>query len=250
MAPRSGFASRSGFVPRPGFARNPGLNAHNGFVSRSGFAARGGFGRGNFPRPGFNHFGHFGRPFGFHHGFVDGGFFHHHHCFSPFCGGFFFPGTFGFNFGFNFGGFGFGFGDWGPFGFWGPSIYWPPIFLDYYYYPPTPTVVEVPVPPPYPETDLSARVDELTNEVNQLRAEQQAANTPPPPAASAERVAVTTLVFRDGHRQDVSHYAIVDGTMWIFDAQRAQKIPLSSLDVETTRSVNEARGVEFETPQR
>jgi hypothetical protein len=237
------------------------MMAHNGFVPRPGFAARGGFGRGGFGRPGFGRFG-FGDTFGFRHGpFADGAFFHHHHCFSPFCGGFFFPGSFGFNFGFNFGGFGFGFGfgdfgfgfgfgGFGPFGYWGPSAFWPPIYPDYYYLPPPPTVVEVPPQPAYADPNLTSRVDELSNEVAQLRAQQQASNNPVTASSAAEPEATTTLVFRDGTRRNVTHYAIVDGTMWIFDSQSAEKIPLSSIDIDTTRSVNDARGVTFDSSQR
>lgn len=91
----------------------------------------------------------------------------------------------------------------------------------------------------------------MNNQVADLRAEQQAANNVPrPPTAQAQPAPITTLVFRDGHREDVSNYAIVDGTLWVFNEQRARKIPLNAVDVDATRSVNEARGVEFGAPRK
>jgi hypothetical protein len=233
--------------------------AHNTVVPRPGFSGHGSFphpgfgpGHGFFPGHGFGHAGHFGffGP-GFHGTcFSSGFFFHHHNCFGGFCGGFFFPSTFGFGFGFG----GFGFGGFGAFGFWGPSLWWPPIFADYYYpplyyAPPPPTVVAAPSPSGDPE--LYRRLDDLSNQVADLRAEQQAANNVPrPPTAEAQPTSTTTLIFRDGHREDVNNYAVVDGTVWVFNAERARKIPLSALDVDATRSVNESRGVEFGAPRK
>ena len=59
----------------------------------------------------------------------------------------------------------------------------------------------------------------------------------------------TVLVFRDKHTQEVENYAIVGQTLWIFNEQRATKVPLTSLDVDATAKANEERGLEFRVPQ-
>jgi len=228
--------------------------AHN-FVPRPGFVGTGfGSGHGFFPRPGgFGGFGfggsHFGGP-----GFFPGGFLHGHPGFGhPFCNGFFFPGTFGFSLGFGFGfggfGFGFGFGSFAPWGFWGPALWGPPIFADFYYPPPT-VVVAPPPPPPDYNPDLYSRLDQLSDQVAQLQAEEQSNTQARPPTGSALPAPVTVLVFRDGHREQVTNYAITGGTLWVFNEQRARKIPLGELDLDATRSVNDERGVQFGGPQR
>jgi len=227
------------FVPRPGFVSN-GFGAGHGFFPHPGGFGFGGFGFGG---------SHFGGP-----GFFPGGFLHGHPGFGhPFCDGFFFPGTFGFGLGFGAGfgfGFGFGFGAFAPFGFWGPSLWWPPIFADFYY-PPPPTVVVAPPPPPpanYGDPALYQRLDQLSDQVAQLQAEEQSNQTRAPTSSSLPPV-VTVLVFRDGHREQITNYAIVDSTLWVLNAQTARKIPLSAIDVDATRSVNDERGVQFGTPR-
>jgi hypothetical protein len=62
-------------------------------------------------------------------------------------------------------------------------------------------------------------------------------------------VPATVLVFRDQHRQEIQNYAIVGQTLWNFVAQRAEKIPLSDLDLSTTAQANEDRGLTFRVPE-
>jgi hypothetical protein len=57
------------------------------------------------------------------------------------------------------------------------------------------------------------------------------------------------LVFRDGHKQEVRNYAIVGQTLWDFSAKGTRKIPLTDLDLDTTRKLNDDRGVEFVLPK-
>src|SRR6266550_1590046 len=93
--------------------------------------------------------------------------------------------------------------------------------------------------------ELTRELDRLSDEVERLRDEQQARYAPPPP----EPHEPTMLVFRDKHTQEVENYAIVGQTLWIFNEQRAMKVPLSSLDVDATAKANEERGLEFRVPQ-
>jgi len=71
----------------------------------------------------------------------------------------------------------------------------------------------------------------------------------PPPhyAADAGPLDATVLVFRDGHRQEVSNYAIMGQTVYVFD-KRTQKIGLSDLDIPATIKLNDDRGVDFHLP--
>jgi hypothetical protein len=74
----------------------------------------------------------------------------------------------------------------------------------------------------------------------------------PPPAqtqAPAQEQDPTVLVFRDGHKQEVRNYAIVGQMLWDFGAKGTHKIPLSELDLDTTRKLNDDRGVDFVLPK-
>jgi hypothetical protein len=69
----------------------------------------------------------------------------------------------------------------------------------------------------------------------------------PPPARDAKPSEPTVLVFRDGHQQEVSNYAIMGQTVYVLD-ERTQKIPLANLDVSATVKANDDRGMEFKIP--
>ncbi|HEY4934029.1 MAG TPA: hypothetical protein VII23_20895 [Terriglobales bacterium] len=80
----------------------------------------------------------------------------------------------------------------------------------------------------------------------------------PPPAKSksdsvvidardAKPIDPTVLVFRDGHQQEVTNYAIMGQTVYVFDS-RTQKIALTDLDVAATIKLNDDHGVDFHVP--
>jgi hypothetical protein len=73
----------------------------------------------------------------------------------------------------------------------------------------------------------------------------------PPPEQSAARDArpnePSVLIFRDGHQQEVSNYAIMGQTVYVFD-KRTQKVALADLDVPATIKANDERGLEFKVP--
>jgi endonuclease YncB( thermonuclease family) len=58
----------------------------------------------------------------------------------------------------------------------------------------------------------------------------------------------TTLVFRDGHKQEVTNYAIMGQTLYVFDS-RTRKIALADIDVPATVKANDDQGVEFQVPK-
>ncbi len=102
---------------------------------------------------------------------------------------------------------------------------------------------------------MAQEINRLSGEVERLREEQESRQLPPspPPQAHAEKKsepsAATVLVFRDKHIQEVHNFAIVGQTIWIFNEQRASKVPLSSLDVDATTKLNDERGVDFRLPK-
>jgi hypothetical protein len=78
-----------------------------------------------------------------------------------------------------------------------------------------------------------------------------ARSAPPPPREHSElneAAPATVLVFRDEHKQEIHNYAIVGQTLWNFNPQHTQKIPLSDLDIPATTKENEDRGVDFRLP--
>ena len=104
---------------------------------------------------------------------------------------------------------------------------------------------------------LSQQVNELSNEVARLRDEQEIrAYTPlptnrqaAPDAAKANISDPTVLIFRDQHREEIRNYAVIGRTLWVFNEDRAKKIPLTDLDVPATIKVNDDRGVDFNVPR-
>lgn len=94
---------------------------------------------------------------------------------------------------------------------------------------------------------------------NENEQEQQPANNgenvppPPPPAAPQEplKLAAVTLVFKDGHTQQVSNYALTSTTLYVLDdasSGRRPEIPLESIDVAATQRANHQAGVDFTLP--
>jgi hypothetical protein len=175
------------------------------------------------------------RPFGFRH-------FHNHFGFFNGCFGCFSPFLFS-------GGF-----------FLGSPFYSSPGFYgDYYgdgygYSPPAPQPVVV-------NTDngnsaeLAAEVQQLTDEVSDLRSEEnrryyddRAKASSGATLSATEPAAATIFVFTDGHRISAKSYAIAGQTLWIFSEQSARKYPLTELDAGATEQANAANGVEFHLP--
>ncbi len=80
-----------------------------------------------------------------------------------------------------------------------------------------------------------------------------AAPPPQPEAPPAPSVAdlkpgePTVLVFRDGHKQEVTNYAIMGDTLYVFDQGR-KKIALADLDMPATVKANDDQGLEFKVP--
>jgi hypothetical protein len=93
-----------------------------------------------------------------------------------------------------------------------------------------------------------AQIDRLEGEVAELREQRSSAR--PSSQAKPEIRASTVLVFRDQHAQEVQNYAIVGDTLWVFDAQKARKIPVDSLDIPASTKANDDRGIDFRLPEQ
>jgi hypothetical protein len=74
----------------------------------------------------------------------------------------------------------------------------------------------------------------------------------PAPAVSTngneENNVRTLLIFKDGHQLEVSNYAIMGPTVYVFAGDR-RKIPVAELDLGATVKANDARGTDFRLPQ-
>ncbi len=79
-------------------------------------------------------------------------------------------------------------------------------------------------------------------------ADEQPQRIAPPSAQETKPGVPTILVFRDGHQQEVTNYAIMGQTVYVFD-NRTKKIALADLDVPATVKANDDQGVEFQVPK-
>jgi hypothetical protein len=83
---------------------------------------------------------------------------------------------------------------------------------------------------------------------NEELADEQPLAAPQGAIPDAKPGLPTTLIYRDGHKQVVTNYAIMGQTIYVFD-ERTKKISLADLDVPATIKVNDDEGVEFQLPK-
>jgi hypothetical protein len=101
---------------------------------------------------------------------------------------------------------------------------------------------------------LQQQINRLQDEVDRLHDEQYArpaappAPPTPPAPAKPESAALTVLIFKDQHREEVRNYAVVGRTLWIFSERRARKVPLDQVDIPATQQANDERGLDFKIP--
>jgi hypothetical protein len=117
--------------------------------------------------------------------------------------------------------------------------------------PPAAPAVSEPPPPPAHALLIELQGDryvEINDEDPQPRAATRSQSQPP---ASWRQDAV--LIFRDGHREQVSGYAITGGFLYATanyytEGSWNRKIELSSLNLPDTVSANQSRGINFQLP--
>jgi hypothetical protein len=164
-------------------------------------------------------------------------------CFgNPFCGNrFFFHRKSAFGFGFPWWGWGSGLPLYGGYPYGYPYY----DYADYSVSAPAQTYASAP-PEAYTSAAVERELRDLHDEVQALREEQlQRDRAAQQKAAKPETGPDTVLVFRDGRREEVKNYAVVGKTLWIFNQNRARKLPLADLDIPASKQENAARGVEF-----
>ena len=71
--------------------------------------------------------------------------------------------------------------------------------------------------------------------------------TPTAPVSEVKPGEPTVLVFRNGRQQEVTNYAIMGDTLYVFDSGK-KKIALADLDIPATVKANDDRGMEFKVP--
>jgi hypothetical protein len=76
---------------------------------------------------------------------------------------------------------------------------------------------------------------------------------PAPQAAPPPAVDPVILIFRDGHREQITDYTIADGILYsradyYTDGSWNKKIALASLNLPDTVDTNRARGIPFRLP--
>ena len=73
------------------------------------------------------------------------------------------------------------------------------------------------------------------------------------PLAASPESPTAIIVFRDGHREEIYDYTIVDGMLYAradqYDASSNIKIELSSLNLPETVADNQSRGMSFRVPR-
>jgi len=152
-----------------------------------------------------------------------------------------YPGR-GYGYGKRYGGYGYGTGTW-------IAPYYIPAYDDYGDYDSSGGPYLYPAPP----TDQTLHV--VVDMASQRPSEPEQGQQPAPMAAvevphepEALPLDATVLVFRDGHKQQVTNYAVMGQTLYVFDSPK-QKISLGDLDVPATVKANDDRGVDFQLPK-
>lgn len=190
---------------------------------------------------------------GFHNGFHNQ---FHNHFFVNGCFGCFNPFFFnsGFFFGTPFFGFGFAGGPFvGPFGYpYYSSPYAYP--SDYYAAPPPPAPAVSSDNGSSNDVELTASVQRLSDEVEDLRSQnRELASRPeanPNASLSAKEPGLPAVfLFKDGRKISAQNYAIAGTTLWIMDEHAAYKYSLSDVDANATERANAVNGVEIHIPE-
>ncbi|HEX5412859.1 MAG TPA: hypothetical protein VFZ27_13500 [Terriglobia bacterium] len=105
-------------------------------------------------------------------------------------------------------------------------------------------------------TDAGQTVANLPpGEKGSANTESMRAITPQQGAAAepAHQLPPAVLVFRDGHKEEISRYTIVGGNIYTSDdywnsGSWTKKVPIAELDVPSTLQLNRERGTNFSLP--
>jgi len=131
-------------------------------------------------------------------------------------------------------------------------------FADFDQLPPQPQVIVVHEPTPAPEpvrSEPPLLIEWQGDHYVRMSGDDRQAVSPSPGSVSPppRETPSATLIFRDGTRQEVASYTIVDGVLYAnsdywTSGTWSQPIPLSRLDIARTIASNQQKGVRFVLP--
>jgi hypothetical protein len=108
------------------------------------------------------------------------------------------------------------------------------------------------------EYQTTSEINRLSNEVAQLREEQDYAQAPARPAPApvpqpsvqvkAQEDLPVVVVFLDKHIREVKNYAVANEMLVVLDGNKRTKFPLADIDLAATMKLNDERGVDFQIP--
>ena len=106
-------------------------------------------------------------------------------------------------------------------------------------------------PPEQEDNGLANQLEQLTEEIQALRADQasrQDARAEAAPALVEQKPAAAVLVYHDGHQAEVHDYAVMGQTLWVFAGETTRRVSLADVNLEATNRLNDARGIDFALP--
>lgn len=114
-------------------------------------------------------------------------------------------------------------------------------------------VVYEPAPGAEDESRYGVHDRERVETDEQQAAAPKPATPPTPPApeqasSSFDSLPGTVLIFKDGHRLEITNYAIQGKTLFNLSGEGPRRIDTAELDVSATMKENDDRGVEFRLP--
>lgn len=103
------------------------------------------------------------------------------------------------------------------------------------------------------DLDRPERVENDEQQAAAPKAPAKPATPPTPPApeqasSSFDSLPGTVLIFKDGHRLEITNYAIQGKTLFNLSGEGPRRIDTAELDVSATMKENDDRGVEFRLP--
>ncbi len=109
----------------------------------------------------------------------------------------------------------------------------------------------------YAQYQTNSELSRLSDEVQELREQEEARQYQPAPAASQPQAKTeakppedlpVVLVFLDKRIQEVKNYAVANEMLVVLEGNRRKKYPLADIDLAATMKLNDERGVNFEVP--
>ena len=103
--------------------------------------------------------------------------------------------------------------------------------------------------PAYDDTGLRLVIQQLTDEVEELRREEQERAHPAAAPEPTGRLApAAVFLIKDGTRVETRNYGLAGQTLWLLNERHARMVPLSQVDIDATNKLNQERGIDLVLP--